>query len=194
MSKLGRPPRTPVSQRPIWAQRLIKARNDYGLSQADFAAKFGISQSTLADYETGDVQPKISTLNRIATSLGISFETLVGRPDEARRAESNSEKLWKTRARSGEWTDSGALDPHFEAVTERLFQELSAKRVPLRPVFFANFCRLIWSGILALPPEMPFAARIDLMVTHALLQEEWFEKLRLEPPDESSESLPPSER
>lgn len=56
------------------ARRLLKSlgerRQKLGISQTLVAAKMGTSQSALARIESGDVDPRLSTVERYANALG----------------------------------------------------------------------------------------------------------------------------
>lgn len=53
---------------------LIGARLAVGLTQSELAAKIGTTQSAIARLESGEVMPKIDTLQRLATVLDVRFE------------------------------------------------------------------------------------------------------------------------
>lgn len=49
---------------------LVAARRGRGLSQTEIAARMGTSQSAVARLERGDVDPRLSTLERYAAAVG----------------------------------------------------------------------------------------------------------------------------
>jgi predicted transcriptional regulator len=49
---------------------LVTARLDSGLSQTELAARMGTSQSAVARLESGDLDARLSTLERYAAALG----------------------------------------------------------------------------------------------------------------------------
>jgi DNA-binding XRE family transcriptional regulator len=51
-------------------RRLVEHRRELGLSQTLVAARMGTSQAALARLETGDTDPRISTVERYAAALG----------------------------------------------------------------------------------------------------------------------------
>lgn len=51
--------------------RLICERTQRGLSQADLGERIGVSQSAVAHIESGDRDPRLSTLGRYAHGLGV---------------------------------------------------------------------------------------------------------------------------
>jgi predicted transcriptional regulator len=48
---------------------LVKARQEHGLSQTEIAARMGTSQSAVARLESGDVDVRLSTLERYAAAV-----------------------------------------------------------------------------------------------------------------------------
>lgn len=57
-------------------KRIVKARNDRGISQEKLAANSGIDRSHMGFIEQGRRKPTLSSLHKIATALGISLEEL----------------------------------------------------------------------------------------------------------------------
>lgn len=57
-------------------KRIVKARNDKGMSQEKLAATSGIDRSHMGFIEQGRRKPTLSTLFKIAKSLDISLEQL----------------------------------------------------------------------------------------------------------------------
>ncbi len=56
--------------------KVVKARENLGLTQRDLAKKCGIKQPALARIETYKVIPKINTLIKLADAVGISIEAV----------------------------------------------------------------------------------------------------------------------
>lgn len=50
---------------------LVRERIRQGLTQADLAARMGVSQSAVARIESGDRDPRLATLGRYAHALGV---------------------------------------------------------------------------------------------------------------------------
>jgi predicted transcriptional regulator len=50
------------------------ARKKAGLSQRELAARAGVPQSTIARIETGEIDPRNSTLDRVLSECGYSLE------------------------------------------------------------------------------------------------------------------------
>jgi transcriptional regulator with XRE-family HTH domain len=55
------------------AIRIIRYRVEHGLSQTQLARKLGMHQPAIARLESGDHEPSLSTLGRLAKGLGIEF-------------------------------------------------------------------------------------------------------------------------
>ncbi|WP_334144918.1 helix-turn-helix transcriptional regulator [Rhabdothermincola sp.] len=64
---------SPVDGRPIGARLLAEARRRAGLSQRELAARAGTSRGTLAAYETGKRDPRLSTALRLLRECGASL-------------------------------------------------------------------------------------------------------------------------
>lgn len=59
--------------------RLKELREAKGLSQYSFADAFGISQSTIGNWEAGKREPNFDTMQRLADFFGVSVDYLLGR-------------------------------------------------------------------------------------------------------------------
>lgn len=55
------------------AQRVIAYRVEHNLSQAELGKQLNMAQSAVARLESGDREPSLSTLTRLARRLGIEF-------------------------------------------------------------------------------------------------------------------------
>ena len=73
--------------------RIRERRVDRGLTQAQLAAKVGVTENAITQYETGRAVPKPQRLQGIATALGSSMEWLLtgGEEEEIVRAQTTSE-------------------------------------------------------------------------------------------------------
>ena len=60
---------------------LVRARQDSELSQTEIAARMGTSQSAVARLESGDLDVRLSTLERYAAAVGRTVDWQV-RPSE----------------------------------------------------------------------------------------------------------------
>jgi predicted transcriptional regulator len=62
-------------------EELVQARRDGELSQTEIAARMGTSQSAVARLESGELDARLSTLERYAAALGRTVDWRV-RPSE----------------------------------------------------------------------------------------------------------------
>ena len=63
-------------------EQLARARRESGLSQTELAARMGTSQSAVARLESGELDARLSTLERYAAALGRAVDWQV-RPSES---------------------------------------------------------------------------------------------------------------
>jgi predicted transcriptional regulator len=61
---------------------LIRARRESELSQTEIAARMGTSQSAVARLESGDLDARLSTLERYAAALGRTVDWQVRSTEE----------------------------------------------------------------------------------------------------------------
>jgi predicted transcriptional regulator len=54
--------------------QLTELRHQLGISQAEVAARMGTSQSAVARFESGDLDVRLSTVERYATAVGGKLE------------------------------------------------------------------------------------------------------------------------
>ena len=59
--------------------QLVALRRDVGLSQAEVASRMGTSQSAVARFEAGDLDVRLSTVERYTTALGGTLEWRINR-------------------------------------------------------------------------------------------------------------------
>ena len=59
---------------------LVAARKERGMSQTEIAAQMGTSQSAVARLERGDVDARLSTVERYAAALGHTVDWQVRSP------------------------------------------------------------------------------------------------------------------
>ena len=59
-----------LDRRRALINELVAARKERGLNQTEIAAQMGTSQSAVARLERGDVDVRLSTLERYAAALG----------------------------------------------------------------------------------------------------------------------------
>jgi DNA-binding XRE family transcriptional regulator len=55
------------------AARLIGYRSDHGLSQRELAERLGVSQPRVVELESGEKNPQIETLVKVAAATGLEF-------------------------------------------------------------------------------------------------------------------------
>jgi transcriptional regulator with XRE-family HTH domain len=80
---------------PEWtlADRLRKARELAGYSQAELATVTGISRQSINSYETGRTTPRRPQLLAWATACHVEYEWLTGGPSYGREAEEQLQAL-----------------------------------------------------------------------------------------------------
>lgn len=61
-----------------FGQKLKHARNKTGFTQREVSKETGITQSLLARYETGKLEPNLETLGTLADFYGVSIDWLLG--------------------------------------------------------------------------------------------------------------------
>jgi predicted transcriptional regulator len=54
--------------------QLVSLRRELGLSQTEVATRMGTSQSAVARFEAGDLDARLSTVERYTTALGARLE------------------------------------------------------------------------------------------------------------------------
>ena len=59
-------------------ENLKFAREQKGLSQKDVAEKIGVAKSTYSLYESGNREPNVQTIKKIANVLDVSADELLG--------------------------------------------------------------------------------------------------------------------
>ena len=65
----------------IFAERILKLRNEAGLSREQFCKQVGLSTRTLQRYEYGEREPTLSTLILFAKFYKVSLDYLAGLSD-----------------------------------------------------------------------------------------------------------------
>lgn len=60
-------------------EQILTARTELGLSQTEAAKRIGITQSTYSRLETGEHEPRLSKLQRVADALQVTL-TIIIRP------------------------------------------------------------------------------------------------------------------
>jgi predicted transcriptional regulator len=72
----------PSERRHELIEELVRARRDSELSQTEIAARMGTSQSAVARLESGNLDARLSTLERYATALGRTVDWQVRSTEE----------------------------------------------------------------------------------------------------------------
>jgi predicted transcriptional regulator len=63
-----------AEQRRAVSGQLLSLRRELGLSQAEVATRMGTSQSAVARFEAGDLDVRLSTVERYTMALGARLE------------------------------------------------------------------------------------------------------------------------
>lgn len=63
-------------------ENLKAAREALGLSQKEVAERVGVANSTYSLYESGNREPNVQTIKKIAAVLNVSADRLLGLPEE----------------------------------------------------------------------------------------------------------------
>ncbi|MFQ7132811.1 MAG: helix-turn-helix domain-containing protein [Dorea formicigenerans] len=63
-------------------ENLKEARLKSGLSQKDLSENIGVAKSTYSLYESGKREPNVDTIKKIASTLNVSADTLLGIDEE----------------------------------------------------------------------------------------------------------------
>lgn len=61
----------------IIGEKIKTLRKERKLTQKELAHKVGVTASTITKYETGQLEPNLETLNRIADTFNISISNLI---------------------------------------------------------------------------------------------------------------------
>ncbi|MBV8993198.1 MAG: helix-turn-helix transcriptional regulator [Pseudonocardiales bacterium] len=71
-----------LDRRRALISELVTTRKERGLTQTEIAAEMGTSQSAVARLERGDVDTRLSTLERYAAALGrtVDYQLRKGEP------------------------------------------------------------------------------------------------------------------
>src|SRR3712207_5744707 len=73
-------------------EQLARARRESGVSQTELAARMGTSQSAVARLESGELDARLSTLERYAAALGRAVDWHVRPPESSTRSTTPSEE------------------------------------------------------------------------------------------------------
>jgi predicted transcriptional regulator len=64
-------------------EELVRVRRESELSQTEIAARMGTSQSAVARLESGELDARLSTVERYAAALGRTVDWQVRTPEES---------------------------------------------------------------------------------------------------------------
>lgn len=79
--------------------RLREIRKSKNIRRVDLAEAVNVTESTIGQYETGKIFPKLETANRIAIFLGVSIDDLIDREESEQKPgdmEATEEELKET--------------------------------------------------------------------------------------------------
>lgn len=88
-------------------EKIKKARIDARMTQKALAEKCGMADSAIRKYESGKVNPKFETLQKIATALGVFYFELL--PEELLDANTVDDCIKKNGLKPDELPDYGLL-------------------------------------------------------------------------------------
>lgn len=121
-------------------QRVVELRSVLNLSQADFAAKLGLTQVAIWRIESGETQPRRSTLEKICTTFNVDRNWFINGVGELRFSE-------------GKNSTSIAENPWKDALVQQLNDEIKFLRNALKLALGskeANFLNgNVFSGVFA---------------------------------------------
>jgi len=76
-------------------ERITRAREDYGISQAELARRIGITRNAMCAIEHRNADPRASRIVAIAAVLGCTTDALlVGTPDEDQTSQTSGTRPW----------------------------------------------------------------------------------------------------
>ena len=70
----------------LLGEEIRSLRTERGLSQRELAERMGVSQSVVGRLEAGGVEPRLSTLDRVARALGVELEVHFHAPQAAKQS------------------------------------------------------------------------------------------------------------
>lgn len=73
--------------------RLRRLRQEKNISQSALANYLGVTQQTVSAYESGDREPDLETLNKMADFFDVSVDYLLGRTDIRNSADKIAQAL-----------------------------------------------------------------------------------------------------
>lgn len=82
----------------IFSWRLRNARVARGLSQSDLAGRAGLQASAVSHFETGTRKPSFDNLKRLADSLRVTTDYLLGRSEQMDASVATVDALFRNYA------------------------------------------------------------------------------------------------
>lgn len=82
-----------------FTERLRLARERRKLSQTDLAEHTGLQASAISHFETGKRAPSFENLKKLADSLNVSIDFLVGRSESLEAATPQAEQIYRDLAK-----------------------------------------------------------------------------------------------
>jgi len=67
---------------PTFGERIKLLRNEKGILQKDIAEYLGLHVRTYQYYESGELEPNLATLNKLADYFQVSTDYLLGRTQD----------------------------------------------------------------------------------------------------------------
>ncbi len=89
----GRSDKNTDAKKGIIMDNLLILRNQKGITQKDMADFLGISRQAYANYETGNREPDLTTLKRIAEYFNVTVEYLLGNSELPQTTHENNADL-----------------------------------------------------------------------------------------------------
>lgn len=77
----------------IFRERLRTAREFRGFSQSELAKRAGLQASAVSHFETGSRKPSFDNLKRLADTLRVTTDYLLGRTDQMDASAETADKL-----------------------------------------------------------------------------------------------------
>lgn len=66
----------------IVGDRIKQSREALQMTQSDLASKSGLTPAAISQFETGDRDPALDSLNKLADALEVSVDFLIGRTED----------------------------------------------------------------------------------------------------------------
>jgi len=111
----------------IFRERLRNAREFRGFSQGELAKRAGLQASAVSHFETGTRKPSFDNLKRLADTLRVTTDYLLGRTDQMEASTSTVDKLHRDYSGlSAEYQEMA--DGFIEMLAERAKQKRSGEK------------------------------------------------------------------